>query len=302
MRLDYKLLWIEDEIDWVDTYQDTFYDYLLDFGFKLNTERLTKAPTPTELAELGIEKFHLILMDYNLGSGDSGQDVIQAIRGAGEVTEIIFYSSDPNLVEKIHGLALEGVYWARRDDEDFEQRVKKIIDLTIRRVMDLPAMRGLAIAEIADIDFMMNKIIEKHHNGIDNGSQEELRKDIYKRIKSSVEDLAKKICQKEAECLTDLAFVLNKNGFIDSNKKWRTICGFAKNCGLDAKIYRILQNFDETLKKRNDLAHGYTQTVEGHERIIGRNQNYSLQDAIEIRKNLLEHRDNFDSIFQFLNT
>lgn len=299
MRLDYKLLWVEDETDWVSTYEELFRDYLFDLGFKLNVQRLTKAPVGAEFSRLNLDRYHLILMDYNLGYGKNGKELIEEIRRLDVVTEIVFYTADEATYKSIQTLPLEGVYWASRDDDTFEPRIQSIIQLTIKRVMDLSAMRGLAVAEIADIDHMMNLVIKHYHGTLEEGESSQFKKQLFDKIKKSAEGSLGKVIKNEQVCLEQIEYMLHENGFVDSNKRWRAVSSIAKSCILEENCIDLLNNFEDMLQQRNDLAHGHTELSEdGADKVVGKNGAYTLEDALRIRRELLGHRDNFENILK----
>lgn len=296
MRLDYKLLWVEDEVDWVDTYKEALEEYLYSIGFKLEVCQVRKAPRAEEISSMDLDKYHLIFMDYELGAGSTGRDVIQSIRQAGNITEVVFYSANPHLYSEIRESALEGVYWANRDDQ-FEDRVKSIITLTIRRVMDLPAMRGLAVTEVSDIDHLMEEIITKHfHTQLDEDGKAALKRKIYKKIKDSAKELYEKACGDESRCMDDIVNLLEHGG-MDSNKRWRAVKNVIASCTDDQECLGIFEEYPEILKQRNDLAHGHTKVNDGVECVVGKNSTYELSHATQIRQDLLKHRDNFEAIY-----
>ncbi len=300
MRLDYNILWVEDTTDWVDTYRDEIEEHLHSLGFKLNVDSQTQAPVaPEDIQRLTRDQYHLILMDYELGQGKNGADVIRQIRGFGIITEVVFYSADSNNLTQAKGTPLEGVYWATRDD--FSQRVNQIIRLTIRRVMDLPAMRGLAVAEIADLDQMMNSLIAIYHDKQNTeDAKNAFRTKIVDRLTRSVQDRATQFDGKKNQFLANLELLLNDTtGFLDSTKRWRVVSSDVANsvCQADEECLSILKEYESILKQRNDLAHGYShRDSDGIEKIKGREKEYSMEDALQIRLGLLKHKDNLQAL------
>jgi CheY-like chemotaxis protein len=297
MRLDYKILWVEDTTDWVETYTDELRDYLRSLGFLLYVTPQTRAPvTQDEIQGLKLDQYHLILMDYDLGAGKNGAEVIQQIRDLDIITEVIFYSGTPDYLERAKERPLEGVYWAARDDS-FSDRVNQIINLTIRRVMDLPAMRGLAVAEIANLDHVMNDLIIYHDSKASDEQRNSFRGKMVERLAKSVEGRANKLKTNETKFLEDLELLLMDTVFMDSDKRWRAVRDVANACEVDEECKSILKEYDNLLKQRNDLAHGHSDRGDdGIERIKGKNQDYSMEDALKIRLELLKHKDNLQDL------
>ncbi|MDR0354866.1 MAG: hypothetical protein LBJ64_03930 [Deltaproteobacteria bacterium] len=65
MRLDYKILWVEDVADWVDACAGELETHMFSRGFELKVSHLGQAPNDEEMQELVLDQYHLILMDYN---------------------------------------------------------------------------------------------------------------------------------------------------------------------------------------------------------------------------------------------
>jgi hypothetical protein len=224
--------------------------------------------------------------------------VIEKIRRLEIVTEAVFYSADRDLLEQAKQKSLEGVYWAERDD-NFTDKVKKIIDLTIRRVMDLPAMRGLAVTETADLDPVMNELILLGDKKASVEQSKRFRKKIVDKISESLKDKSKKFDDIIGNYSNDLTSLLADTRFMDSNKRCRFACDAAKLLTADEKCVSILKGYFDVLTQRNDLAHGHTEKDDhGIEMIKGNNKSYSIEDALQIRLSLLKHRDNLKKILE----
>ena len=101
MKLDYKILWLDDKIksvvltDYEDDIED-LKDYIKSLGFK---ETIDFVRTEDELfSKLDeVREYDLILTDYHLdeikGNTRNGDDIIKTIRERDIFTEIMFYSA-----------------------------------------------------------------------------------------------------------------------------------------------------------------------------------------------------------------
>ena len=68
MRLKYKILWIENEEDWVDSIYDQIQEHLSDLGFEFEKKLIAK-----EEESVNYDEYDLILMDLNLAEQPNGQ-------------------------------------------------------------------------------------------------------------------------------------------------------------------------------------------------------------------------------------
>lgn len=150
--MQYEILWIDDSPEWVAPMQDSIKDYLDDLGLGLIVDLFPDWKGAT--AHLDKHDPDLIAVDYNL-QGLKGDEVVTHIRDKNKFTEILFYTADEDYTKVLQ--AQDGVY--RTSRTGFDDKVRKLIDLTLKRVQ-LPAiMRGLVIAETTDIEALIEDIL-----------------------------------------------------------------------------------------------------------------------------------------------
>jgi CheY-like chemotaxis protein len=156
MKLNYKVLWIDDREDSLPPIQQPIRDYLDDLGFKLD---VVWRKDGSEVESLAADpELDLIIMDQNLGH-IPGDELIKKIRQHEKFIEIILYSQDPGTNLKDKDAGIDGIYRTHRND--IEKVLKRVIDRTIRKTQDLNVMRGLVIAETIDIEHQIEKIMVK---------------------------------------------------------------------------------------------------------------------------------------------
>lgn len=181
MRLKYKILWIENEEDWVDSIYDQIQEHLSDLGFEFEKKLIAKEES------VNYDEYDLILMDLNLAEQPNGAELIERIRNLNVFTDIVFYSSVgiDTLREKGHEKNLEGVYYSgRTPDSSFVRKVCQVIDSTIKKVQDLSNLRGLVMAEVSDLDSLMDEIIVKYY--VDQSLLDEFHRRITKNKENNI--------------------------------------------------------------------------------------------------------------------
>jgi CheY-like chemotaxis protein len=163
MNLTYKILWFEDEKDFVDSYTPYLQGYIEELGFKFLQPHIEKDNSNSH--KIDFSKYDLILMDYKLSDGDRGDVIINKIRELDIYTEIVFYSASEmkELRTAIHDKELDGVFCANRG-EGFLPKVRDIIRLTLKKILDLNTMRGIVMAVVSDFDEKMLNIISAYVN------------------------------------------------------------------------------------------------------------------------------------------
>lgn len=152
--MEYNIVWFEDSKDYVKSYADLLKDHLNNLGFILN---LTVREDGSDFLKIIEAKdVDLLLIDRNLPDS-KGEAIIEAARKDELYTEAIFYSGveDASKINK----DLEGVFYASRDN--LLAKTKKIIELTIKKNLDVSNIRGLFIAETIDATSQMEEIISK---------------------------------------------------------------------------------------------------------------------------------------------
>jgi CheY-like chemotaxis protein len=302
MKLKYKILWIENEQDWVESIEDQIQEYLEDLGFNYEMKLIGK-----EEKDIAYNDYDLILMDLNLADQPNGAELISKIRELGSYTDVVFYSSMGinELRNKGKEKELEGVYYSGRTPESsFINKVKAVIDSTIKKVQDLSNLRGLVMAEVSELDVKMMDIIKKYY--VQNET-EELKNTFHKHITKKLEERFKKAlegCEKKEK----VCYHKWKNEPIESIIPQMEAAQLAKavNYLIPADLYSpVRANFFEDYKAeivdtRNQLAHCASKIEDGKEILITRDgdKTYNDESIKEIRKSILKYSEIFTKLLQ----
>jgi CheY-like chemotaxis protein len=164
MRLEFRLLVIDDNPDQLDAPLTALSDFLASKGFVL------KPKIPKDLSEKAIrdlarlegKDFDLALVDYSLGDGDrNGSDAIRTLRPRMMYTDIVFFSSAPkkDLRDQLAVKEIDGVYVS--DRAGLVDSLVGVAKTVIGKAVDLSHMRGIAMAEVAELDVMMEETLLK---------------------------------------------------------------------------------------------------------------------------------------------
>jgi CheY-like chemotaxis protein len=280
MKLNYKVLWIDDRHDAVVPIQESITSYLVDLGFHLEVVWKKNGTGIHSLA--GDPDLDLIVMDQNLG-GTPGDRLIKTIRQREKFIEIILYSQDPqvNLQDKDAGI--DGIYRTARSD--LETILKRVVGRTIRKTQDLNVMRGLVIAETIDIENQVEQIMTQAFEDKGQFFQEKV-------LESHVYDFGKKY---------DFLVRMMKDLLSDPSNQQRDLKD--KNTEELSSLQRVLKKMDrEVLDIRNILAHSKVEYDEqGKACLRGLNKRTKSITPDEAwcrstRKTLLKHEKNLAEI------
>jgi DNA-binding NarL/FixJ family response regulator len=332
MKLKYKILWFEDSDSAYGTLKNYVEDYLKGHEFVPEIYRFSNDDDGINTI-LAKADFDLILMDFNL-DGVRGDEVIENIRNQELLTEVVFYSSTSTreIRKSIADKGIDGVYCTSREIVEFEEKVIKVINNTIKKVQDVNNMRGLVIAEVIDLEIKIKEMLQQFFV-ITSGDKYNLKQ---QKVYSGVGDKKLKSNQEEMEFINTidgLKFqdLLDRNYFLTSMNLFHALQDTLKqdisemntiiNGGKidsDAKHHleskrTALQNMKlelnsfevEIIKLRNILAHAKEKfTKEGipYLESLGKNDEkteFTNEKYIEIRKSIKKHSDNLHNIVQF---
>jgi CheY-like chemotaxis protein len=267
MRLNYKVLWFEDEKEWYESIVPFIQDFLTENGFKLSVERYRSGENINAILENN--DFDLVLVDYLL-LGKTGDTLIEDIRAHKVFTEIVFYSQrGEQLVRDImKEKGVDGVYCAG----------------------------GLVLATVSELDVKMEGLITEFFEK-DTKENSDRNKTILKK-KTFESQIGKYKQVEEIDEINEIHLLISK---LDSYSKWRAIM---RLCGRKQKFKafkEIFKDYDtEVIKVRNVLAHlpedpagdkALRSSLPGYESFV-----FNDEECLKIRKNIWKHEENLNTL------
>ena len=233
----------------------------------------------------------------------TGDKLIEVIR-EGIYSEILFYSSElESITNKLNNHFIDGVFTSDRDH--LVDKIKKLIRVTTKKVQDVNNLRGLIMAEVAELDIIKEGIIKLASQKID---EKKLEKYTLDKIKSSGHS-NKNTAQRYLDDISNITFdsLFEKIGFVDSNKKAMTIGEALSKLNIIEPVTKetFTQPYiDNILDKRNKFAHiKECDGVDGDGnlcKMIG-DIPFTEEKCIEIRKEIKQYKDILKQIEQKLN-
>lgn len=300
MKLAFQLLVVDDQPDAVGNAIGNLEDYLDEKGFDLaRTEPTALSGSDWDTFLNQGRSYDLVMVDYNLSPSEMGDVAAKRLRDALPYTDIIFYSAEPRtkLLRLLAQQEVEGVFVAHR--QELGDRLVGLADTIIGKVVDITHMRGLAMAEVADMDVVMEQAIKNAFashllpSGVVNNTVKALRRSLNDMLGNIPMDL-------NAHGLSSLV----SDGSFTSDHKYRSIRRIAKK--LSDRPLRDLQTLssfqNEILKKRNILAHAKEQAVDQDGNAIlrsfGENGDIVIDDdwMTRFRASLRKHSSALDNV------
>lgn len=330
MDLTFRIIWFEDVDEWYNTTSRRVSRYIKDKNFKVEIKRVEKA-SDFVLQEHQIQNYDLLIVDYELEKiyeidgvkNIYGSEIIRMIRNGNFVNDVLFYSSYGfdviNGVMKQEGL--QGVFIADRDNGEFLEMVRLLIDKSVRRADNLISIRGVVMDTTSDFDNKIRDLISIIWRTLGD-KESEIANDIRKKILKDNVKTAEKLDKKYSEINVDnIDNLLNERDFsahrqarllswcIESNEELKNKLQeiLVKCLQTDKEIGEIkffeLYN-DEIIKYRNALAHvKYTPVIDSKViigEIDGQEVQFDKELCDQLRRKLLNYEKALDAMYDYI--
>ncbi|MCE5981762.1 hypothetical protein [Pseudomonas sp. LF19] len=303
MKLDFTILWIDDQPKHVRSFSEGMKFRLRDMGFDL---QILTAETLDQVDEYVRGHVHddaidLVMVDYDLGTGNGngGEEALQKVREKFPFKELLFYSaSDRELLREIAFKAkVDGAHFSTRLSlvEDAMHVVNKLVS----KVLDIDHMRGVVMSASSDIDYMVEVSLLSVYGRLSDEEKLAFRASIVGQISKKIDDwqkdLAKGAGKESLEKLLALRHLFSANDRLASLLE-QLSCGWTTeqhNQYLEkVKVYK-----DTIVPKRNKLAHVMLKRQSGQPpQLIGATGSWGVDDMTKLRCDFIEHRENFQTI------
>ncbi len=299
MRMDFNILWVENQQDLVEAQKDRLERLVRKEGFRLRVEFVKSVDEAVANLSEDVYTDHvdLVLMDYDLGAGKTGAEGLVEVRHLIPYRDVIFYSSQANeLLKMVLQKGVEGVFCSTRDE--LPDRCFGVFEALIKKVVDIDHSRGIVMGTTSDIDhFVMDALIASFDRCDDAGKAaalEQIQKDL-KKMRERFEKAAGDIA-----AVKHLSDLFDYHAFYTSVDRLELLRKVLKSGAPDAheaSDAALIEYIQEALPRRNDLAHVRVQ-VEGFSRKLINRKNVELTaaDMKRLRLQLLQHHENIERI------
>lgn len=259
LRLDFNVLWVDDQPDRVDAQITGIAKQMENEGFQFIPKQCTTIDQVGKLISDHVftDEIDLILVDWDLGGGMHGQDAIAAIRQAVPYKDVVFYSAQ-NPANELRRLAfengLEGVYCASR--EDLVDEVLGVFESLVKKVLDIDHTRGIVMGATSDIDHMVNECLVTIHDKLDEPGKEAMIKEGLRRIDDKIKDLTKKAAKLQQA--PTMATLLEAHMIFTAQDRLRMLSRMLENERFKAHVESrtaVRTYIEKVVPGRNDLGH-----------------------------------------------
>lgn len=295
MRLDFNVLWVEDNKKNVQSQRERIESLIKKEGFRLQVQFAVSVQNAMDFISNDIYGDHidLVLMDYDLGAGGRGDDGLRKIREIFPFKDIIFYSSQASdllkMVEKIQGIFCSG-----RDD--LPDSVVGAFEALVKKVLDIDHSRGIVMGATSDIDHHVSDSLV----AVFKMSDEAKRATTLGVLKEHLKEKRTNF-QREAdliEAVRHVSELLDKHSLYTSNDRLRLLKNALEiNALHNEKVDGIKKYLSEVVPKRNQLAHVQVQTDGFSRKLVNKKgEEFTSEDMKELRRALLEHQELFEAL------
>lgn len=309
MRLDYQILWFEDQKNNVEEVAKGLSTRLSRLGFNLKVEWIKPGNdlnnTFGSIKNI-VNNFDLILLDYDLGKDNfNGVDIAKKLRRSNFLTDIIFYSSaSPHDLRKfMFDNHVDGVFCINRNNlqsESFD-----IIQNRIRKILDINHMRGIVMEVVSEFDESINDLAKNLETKIE---CLEKKQEIYSFIHSKITSLSSKNDTQISEIINNQSGCnfeeLINHRACSSFIKYQVLKKMLEDLEDKYNITNILDVLkkynEEVIGPRNELAHVKPTEEKGKTVFKVGDKLYGENEFKLLRQNLLNHRDNFNDLKNLL--
>jgi CheY-like chemotaxis protein len=292
MKLEYRILLLDDNQGFIASLDlDPLTEQVRDWGFD---PIITTVTTPDEFMALApFRDFDLIAVDFNLGDAQPrGDEFIKQVRDNSVYTEVVFYSAMEagDLWAAISARRLEGVYLANRGN--LIEKVLVVARQSVRKVLDLNNVRGMIMAEVGDLDHLLDEILRSGFVHLDVDEQKKIYKRFHEKAVEQANETLKRLDDFLKEPSVEAMIQLS-----DSTKRFANL-NRLKKAHAKVKVVAYGDYDGDVLRPRNHLAHGRPQHVEGKHVFTFGEKEYVFDDAesVTLRRKILTYRAIFAAI------
>lgn len=313
MSLKYKILWVDDLKDDFAKEEKSLRTFVKSLFFEPQIDFCEDLESAKEF--VNSEKYDVIFSDYNIDE-DRGDDFISFIRNNSVNTEVLFYSGQSALPDKKLDRVSFFFESTTRWEDKLLKKMKDLILLTVGKMNDLNNLRGLVMAEVSELDNLMEDIIREYYSKKSPDSPEwsrfknhvikDMHKSTLRNVKNGFFDIKKDSCQtEEQKCKKNCEHIwmdaenieeILPHFEFDSAKKARSIHEIAKKNKIDFS-YKDYENC--IINTRNDLAHSKSVLKRGKE-VLETKKNgaitFTESKFVTIRQNIVKYHELFEEL------
>lgn len=312
MKLDYKILWLDDKISEFrdDEYVQEIKEYLQSEEFN---PIIHETNDQSEFFKyLQKNTYDLILTDFHLNENRNnkninGDNIVEMVRQKNIFTEIFFYTAKAELKGKLKWDRISFLeteqFGKAQHHEKVVEKIINLINLTIEKFHDIVIMRGMIMNETSDLDNQKIRLIQMFIEKSEPKTITDLKLDILKEIDENFSSKLKKVNGDWKEKDSGFKNLIKDNFVFSSAYKIKTL-GWILNQISEEDFSSSYD--DEIINIRNLFAHVTLQEDKDEDGNVIRKyfkkdgDDYDSAFCKKIRGNIKKHKNNLNNLEQKL--
>lgn len=300
MRLDFNILWVEDQQANVASQAEKIERVLKKEGFKTHIIFAAHINEAIKLLETEVygDNVDLILMDYDLGDGKKdGADGLIDVRVKMPYKDIIFYSAQATELQTLVAKRqVQGVDCSIRND--LPDTVERVFEKLIKKVIDIDHSRGIVMGATSEIDHLVNEILLVLLVGCDETDKKKISVDIEKKMVKKRKGFKK--ADEAISNLEDLRNIGNHYQIFTSFDRILLMKSLLKLKHPTICRKSIGDYHESIMPVRNDLGHIRAMPGEGFKRqfLNRKGEEITVDMMRELRVKLVTHHENFSALHE----
>ena len=300
MRLDFNILWVEDQPERVKAQRERIERSMRNEGFKLQTEFANSVEDAKNHLDDDIFRDHvdLVLMDFELAGEANGGEGLEVVRDLCQFKDIVFYSANTtaNLKSIVSEKDISGVFCTSRSG--LPDTVVGVFEMLVKKVLDIDHSRGIVMGATSEIDDFVNQALEVYLEKSDPDTATTALTIAQKDIKKIRAKFEEELSQMEA--VGNAVELKSYHQFYTSAKRLillRKLLKQLKHNNVD--LNAMLAYEQKTVPKRNILAHVTVERNGFARKIIDKNgTELTVEYMRTLRVDLLDHHQMFEKLLQ----
>jgi hypothetical protein len=305
MRLDFNVLWVDDQPDYVRAQFDPIAAHMESHGFEFEPTYCRTLDQVRDRIKDNVfdDEVDLILVDWELGNDIWGQNVIEEIRTQIPYKDVIFYSahtSTDDLRSLASGAQVDGIFCSARNDLVVE--VIDVFDSLVKKVLDLDHTRGIVMGATSDIDHMVSECLRHAHGSLDDDAKKKLVAQGIQFIEKRLKDITKRV--EKLRGATDLAQLLEAHLIFNAYDRLHMLSrvlemdSFAAHAASRASVTTYMT---VVVPDRNVLGHQIAAPGDGPKQVVNaKGEPIGVEEARELRRAILGLRSDFRALLAAL--
>lgn len=301
MRLDFNLLWVENQQDLVQSQKEKLERTVRAEGFRLQVKFVETVEAAIECLADDIYSDHvdLILMDYDLGPGKKGDEGLSEVRAKIPYRDVVFYSSGAgDLATMVLEKGVQGIFCSTRDD--LPDTAYGVFESLVKKVVDIDHSRGIVMGTTSDIDHYVMDALVAAFDEADEAAQTLALEQVKKDIEEIREKFEKQISSVlEATHPSELFECHAIYTSVDRLELLRKVLKLKPELEIWDRM--LIEYIQQSLPKRNMLAHVRVEVNGFARKLVNRKGvEHTSAHMKKLRLDLLQQYEEFEKLSRAL--